>query len=410
MADWDTPTTSSTYSGFVTEINAKFADVARMFDGLSPTNLPTDAIRFNGATGTFQSWDGAAWGELTTSYILDSGGTFDGPVAIDVSDTGAALRVTQRGTGLALLIEDETNPDSSPFLINAAGALVTGHTGRDLEWYSSSNANYRIFSATAETSAGGGLFAVNYSTTADAGGGINLARSRGASIGARATVADADLVGRIAFSADDGSAGTVPFQNAAAIDAVVDGTPSTGIVPGMLRLRTADSAGTLRNRVHVTSTGTLALQATYSGGIKFPITQVAVADANTLDDYEEGTFTPTARGTGTVGAGTYTKQVGRYQKIGNRCHFSITLAWTAHTGTTNLRIGGLPFTSANVTDAQPALAVWADSLTFTGQLAARINSNATTLDLQSISTGAAAAGVAMDTAAEITITGAYEVA
>jgi hypothetical protein len=50
------------------------------------------------------------------------------------------------------------------------------------------------------------------------------------------------------------------------------------------------------------------------GQITFPATQVTSADANTLDDYEEGTWTPTLTGTNltglTWGSGFYTK-VGR---------------------------------------------------------------------------------------------------
>ena len=49
-------------------------------------------------------------------------------------------------------------------------------------------------------------------------------------------------------------------------------------------------------------------------GITFPATAVAATDANTLDDYEEGTFTPTvAGGTTTTGSVTAT---GTYTKVG----------------------------------------------------------------------------------------------
>ena len=52
-------------------------------------------------------------------------------------------------------------------------------------------------------------------------------------------------------------------------------------------------------------------------GIKFPAAQVASSDPNTLDDYEEGTFTPTLSfGGGTTGI-AYNSRVGRYQKVGN---------------------------------------------------------------------------------------------
>jgi hypothetical protein len=79
-------------------------------------------------------------------------------------------------------------------------------------------------------------------------------------------------------------------------------------------------------------------------GITFPATQVAASDANTLDDYEEGTFTPIVQGSTTAGVGVYSTQLGRYTKVGRLVTVEIYIVWTAHTGTGILRIGGLPFT------------------------------------------------------------------
>lgn len=144
--------------------------------------------------------------------------------------------------------------------------------------------------------------------------------------------------------------------------------------------------------------------------LAFPATQVPSADPNTLDDYEEGTFTPTVAGTTAAGAGTYTTQVGRYTKIGRVVQFSIYLDWSAHTGTGNLRVSGLPFTAAAVTNNKPPMAVWAANLTFSNALVARLNNNATTIDLRTIATAAADAAVSIDTAAQLAISGTYEVA
>lgn len=80
-------------------------------------------------------------------------------------------------------------------------------------------------------------------------------------------------------------------------------------------------------------------------GIKFPPTQLASTDVNTLDDYEEGTFTPVVIGTSTAGVGTYSVQSGAYTKIGQIVHFQISITWSAHTGTGNTEVGELPFTS-----------------------------------------------------------------
>lgn len=59
----------------------------------------------------------------------------------------------------------------------------------------------------------------------------------------------------------------------------------------------------------------------------------------------DSTFTPVAVGTIDAGVGTYTVQTGRYSRIGNTVHFTLNLAWTAHTGTGDLTIEGFPIVS-----------------------------------------------------------------
>ena len=93
---------------------------------------------------------------------------------------------------------------------------------------------------------------------------------------------------------------------------------------------------------------TLAETVTVSKGIKFPATQVASTDANTLDDYEEGTFTPVIRGSTT--AGTYELNTsfddGFYQKIGRVVTVRVVVALAGSItggGTDNYIISGLPF-------------------------------------------------------------------
>jgi hypothetical protein len=54
------------------------------------------------------------------------GGTFSGPSVVDVSTTQDALRVTQRGTGMALRVEDSSSTDSTPFVITTDGTVGVG--------------------------------------------------------------------------------------------------------------------------------------------------------------------------------------------------------------------------------------------------------------------------------------------
>jgi hypothetical protein len=82
-----------------------------------------------------------------------------------------------------------------------------------------------------------------------------------------------------------------------------------------------------------------------ASALKFPATQVPSADANTLDDYEEGTFTPTLNFGGATTGITYVDQNADYTKVGRAVHFRIYLKISAKGSATGAAtISGLPFT------------------------------------------------------------------
>ena len=73
--------------------------------------------------------------------------------------------------------------------------------------------------------------------------------------------------------------------------------------------------------------------------------------ANYLDDYEEGTFTPTYSFSNGGGSFSYSIQVGHYTKVGRFVFVMIrTRGQKSGTGSGALQIAGLPFTVANVTN------------------------------------------------------------
>ena len=154
-----------------------------------------------------------------------------------------------------------------------------------------------------------------------------------------------------------------------------------------------------------TATGDAKIQVT--NGVRFGGT--TSTDANTLDFYAEGTFTPTAIGSTTAGTGTYTTQEGTFTRIGNRVFFSIHLAWTAHTGTGNLRLGTLPYTAGGAGPVNPPCSVWSSDLTFSGQLTAMVVNATQLVYVRSIASGVAFSEVALDTAATIYVSGCYNV-
>ncbi len=73
-------------------------------------------------------------------------------------------------------------------------------------------------------------------------------------------------------------------------------------------------------------------------GIDFSASQGSGATSSTLDDYEEGTWTPSFA----FGTWTYSTQQGIYTIVGNVCTASFLLSWSARTGTGQMEIN-LPF-------------------------------------------------------------------
>ena len=89
-----------------------------------------------------------------------------------------------------------------------------------------------------------------------------------------------------------------------------------------------------------------------AGGLAFPATAVAVANANTLDDYEEGTFTATL--TGATPPTTPPTTTGYYTKIGNLVVVRVAFSNVDNTGAAGaVSITGMPFAAigANSTGA-----------------------------------------------------------
>jgi hypothetical protein len=153
-----------------------------------------------------------------------------------------------------------------------------------------------------------------------------------------------------------------------------------------------------------------ATPAASGAGVTFPATQSSSSDANTLDDYEEGTFTPVVSGTTIAGTGTYSQQSGVYVKIGKVVQYQIYIILTAHTGTGNIAIGGLPFTAS--ANQYPPAAVYVDSLALTAgnypQIAVSVSST-DFLVRQYPTGGGAATAIPMDTQFDILLCGTYQV-
>lgn len=161
-------------------------------------------------------------------------------------------------------------------------------------------------------------------------------------------------------------------------------------------------------------TGLLDISGASAGQIQFPATQNASANANTLDDYEEGTFNPTLD-TDSVGFGAVTYNASRfgiYTKIGRLVTFSLRLATdsvTIGSASGNVIVGGLPFTASSAgvqavtisysqawTTSNPTSSLVLPSTTSLGTYFRSTSASASTNTLvANVATGAAANDVAI---------------
>ncbi len=142
-------------------------------------------------------------------------------------------------------------------------------------------------------------------------------------------------------------------------------TLSSPAVSGTTTLTLPTTSGTVALTASPTFTGqaTIPTINLTGGQIVFPATQSASANANTLDDYEEGTWTPSWVGATTAGSCTYNTGAtnGAYVKIGQLVYVTFSLVATStHSGTGVLLLRGLPFAvgSASGWGGSPSIGYW----------------------------------------------------
>lgn len=169
--------------------------------------------------------------------------------------------------------------------------------------------------------------------------------------------------------------------------------------------RTATNTWTTR-----TITGT-AGQITVSDGDGIAADPILGIDSSVLTS---GTFTPIVSGSSTAGNGTYTIQVGSWQKFVNVVWVYARVVWTNHDGTGNMLLDNLPFNSSSVSNYTQFLPFSTDVATATpftnpvvwGEL------NLGTANLTPVSYDKTTGGVvaqALTTTGELIFRGSYEV-
>ena len=157
--------------------------------------------------------------------------------------------------------------------------------------------------------------------------------------------------------------------------------------------------GTTLTAPATTITQPLTISGAAAGQIVFPAAQNPSTNANTLDDYEEGTWTPAIGGSGGQSGQVYSVQVGSYIKIGKlvTASFFVNLS-TLGTITTNVQVQGLPFTSQNTTNmiAAATIGLWSGMTSSFVYITGLLSENATAINIF----GATAAATALTNLAQ----------
>jgi hypothetical protein len=319
------------------------------------TNLTgTASININGTVGATTATTGAFTTLTTTGTInLLTVGRGAGAVASNTVVGASALSTNSTGSSIVAVGDRALNFNTANNN-TALGALAgyTNSTGTE-------NAFFGRAAGFANTTGGSntaiGNLALNANTTASNNTAV------GYQAGYLSTGAGNQLFGYSSGSAVTTGAKNVIIGSYTGSTAPISATGSNFVV-------LSDGDGNIVASAKTAQTFALQGGTLSSGtGLAFPATQSASSDANTLDDYEEGTWTP-AYAFSTAGDSSFTYtggRVGTYTKIGKlvSCFFYIDNATVTKgtTGSGSLNVTGLPFSITGNTDYSGGVVVLTDS-------------------------------------------------
>jgi hypothetical protein len=226
------------------------------------------------------------------------------------STSNTLVRITQTGTGNALLVEDSANPDSNPFVIDTNGRVLVG-TATVITTAALGTAYLQV---TGDGNERPQISVSRFSADTDRPR-FTFIKSRSASVGTNTIVQSGDSLGEINFLGADGS-GSTGYPIAAQIASFVDGSPGTNDMPGRLTFSTtADGASTPTERMRIDNAGDVGIgttnptarlnvvDATSQDAVR--ITQTGAGNALVVEDEANPDSTPfVVTSTGSVGVGT----------------------------------------------------------------------------------------------------------
>lgn len=253
----------TTAVGATPNVFSHFYATQSTFSGTPTSQYGFEATSgLTGATNNYGFYSNIASG--TGRWNFYAAGTaenyFGGNTVISVTDnTNAALRITQLGTGNALLVEDSANPDSTPFAVDASGNVIVGSTTA-ANTTVSGTPNFSQAGVTATSTRN----AFSRWDASASGFVMQFGKSRGGAVGTPGIVSSGDSAGQLQFYGDDGTS----FVQLATISANVDGTPGTNDMPGRLVFSTtADGASSPTEAIRIDNAQRLIVQKSSNGAL-----------------------------------------------------------------------------------------------------------------------------------------------
>ena len=374
------------------------------------------------------NWDTAyGWGNhATAGYLLAStaastylplaGGAVTGATSVDTSSTSAALRVTQRGTGNAILVEDSTNPDSTPFIVDSAGRVRIGTTASTIEKLYVSGAAY--ITDTLGLPENTGMISLGNAaivTTTLSGGGVQLeffADELLLNVNTTQTAGSITAAGLIESTVDgfkfpdattQTTAGVPPNGTGATGTWNIDVTGTASNVTGTVAFANGGSGQTSQQAAMNAFAGAVTSGSYLRGnGTNVVMSTIQVADVPTLNQNTTGTA---ANVTGTVaianGGTGQTTQTAAFDALAPTTTKGDLIAYD---GTDNIRLpvgtNGYVLTADSTAASGVAWAVAASSLTIKDE-GSTLTSAATSIDF----TGAGVTATNTGGAVTVTIPG-----
>lgn len=386
---------STSFGGTVTVAGTLRATNGNLYTYGESGDTTTGLLFFNSAANNYIYGSGSQLAVYTAGVlratIASTGATFAGAVSgnravsTGVANTNGDISLTingnsQIGTAARWINNPSSDAHNWQLGTNLMGNWFSFMASTVVDGTTFSTDALKLTNTGAATFAGTGAFggAGTLGSTYLSRLSVFTAGAGNFSVGGQTNTNNTVVARMTAYNASNGNSGneaSTAFMGIASIESVVKTATSNagGDSGGDLVFLTKGDGGTLTERMRLLSTGAATFGGAVSvgtgaavggatagaGGLAFPATAVAVADANTLDDYEEGTWTPTDDSGAAL---SFTVYNATYTKIGRLVEVEAAIYFPSTANTAAVRITGLPFTAAGGDDNTGGLSISATNV------------------------------------------------